>query len=55
MKLKKRLSAPERRLQLMSVGRAVFAVSGYESASIEEIARQAGVSKPIVYTVNPRK
>jgi AcrR family transcriptional regulator len=33
----------------MSVGRAVFAVSGYESASIEEIARQAGVSKPIVY------
>jgi AcrR family transcriptional regulator len=27
----------------------VFAVSGYESASIEEIARQAGVSKPIVY------
>ena len=49
MKLKKRLSAPERRLQLMSVGRAVFAASGYESASIEEIARQAGVSKPIVY------
>jgi AcrR family transcriptional regulator len=49
MKLKKRLSAPERRLQLMEVGRAVFAVSGYESASIEEIARQAGVSKPIVY------
>src|SRR6476661_8723793 len=49
MKLKKRLSAPERRQQLMEVGRAVFAVSGYESASIEEIARQAGVSKPIVY------
>lgn len=49
MKLKKRLSAPERRQQLMEVARAVFAVSGYESASIEEIARQAGVSKPIVY------
>ncbi len=49
MKLKKRLSAPERRQQLMEVGRAVFAASGYESASIEEIARQAGVSKPIVY------
>ena len=49
MKLKKRLSAPERRQQLMEVGRAVFARSGYESASIEEIARQAGVSKPIVY------
>ena len=49
MKLKKRLSAPERRQQLMEVARAVFAVSGYESTSIEEIARQAGVSKPIVY------
>lgn len=47
--MKKRLSAPERRLQLLHVGRSVFAVSGYESASIEEIARQAGVSKPIVY------
>ena len=44
MKLKKRLSAPERRQQLMEVARAVFAVSGYESASIEEIARQAGVT-----------
>ena len=49
MKTKKRLSAPERRQQLMEVGRAVFAQLGYESASIEEIARQAGVSKPIVY------
>ena len=49
MKSKKRLSAPERRQQLMEVGRAVFAESGYEAASIEEIARQAGVSKPIVY------
>src|SRR6476646_2580786 len=49
MKTKKRLSAPERRQQLMEVGRAVFAELGYESASIEEIARRAGVSKPIVY------
>lgn len=49
MKSKKRLTAPERRQQLMEVGRAVFAESGYEAASIEEIARQAGVSKPIVY------
>jgi len=49
MKRKKRLSGPERRSQLMEVGRAVFASHGYEATSIEEIAQRAGVSKPIVY------
>jgi AcrR family transcriptional regulator len=33
----------------MEVGRAVFAARGYEATSIEEVAQQAGVSKPIVY------
>jgi AcrR family transcriptional regulator len=33
----------------MEVGRRVFAKLGYEAASIEEIARAAGVSKPVVY------
>ena len=49
MSAKPRLSAPERRSQLMEVGRKVFAESGYESTAIEEVARRAGVSKPIVY------
>ncbi|MDQ3336566.1 MAG: TetR/AcrR family transcriptional regulator [Myxococcota bacterium] len=44
-----RLSAIERRAQLVEVGRAVFAKHGYEGTSVEEIADRAKVSKPIVY------
>jgi AcrR family transcriptional regulator len=33
----------------MAVARKAFAVRGYEATSIEEVAQQAGVSKPIVY------
>lgn len=44
-----RMSGPQRREQLLGVGRAVFAERGYEAASIEEIAERAGVSKPVVY------
>ena len=44
-----RLPAAARRAQLIDVGRAVFARRGYEGASVEEIADQAKVSKPIVY------
>lgn len=46
---KKRLTAAQRRLQLLGVGRRVFAEHGYNAGSIEEIARVANVSKPIVY------
>jgi AcrR family transcriptional regulator len=46
---KKRLSGADRRVQLMEIGRSVFASHGYEATSIEEVAQQAGVSKPIVY------
>lgn len=45
----KRMTHAERRAQLIRVGRAVFAEHGYESTSVEEIARAAKVSKPIVY------
>lgn len=48
-KKKQRLTAAERRAQLIEVGRAVFAEHGYNGGSVEEIARVAGVSKPIVY------
>jgi AcrR family transcriptional regulator len=44
-----RLTAAARRAQLVDVGRAVFAKRGYEATSVEEIAAQARVSKPIVY------
>jgi AcrR family transcriptional regulator len=44
-----RLSASERRAQLIDVGRAVFAKRGYEGASLEEIADGAKVSRPVLY------
>jgi len=44
-----RMSGKQRREQLLDVGRALFAERGYEATSVEEIAAQAGVSKPVVY------
>src|SRR5256885_12424666 len=49
MSSRTRLTAIERRAQLVDVGRAVFAKRGYEATSMEEIADRAHVSKPIVY------
>mgnify|MGYP001818285846 FL=1 len=45
----RRLTALERRAQLIEVGRGVFARHGYEGTSVEEIAKRAKVSKPIIY------
>jgi len=47
--IRKRLSAAERRTQLMEVGREVFAETGFDAASLEIIAQRAGVTKPIIY------
>ncbi|WP_235984975.1 TetR/AcrR family transcriptional regulator [Actinomyces trachealis] len=44
-----RMSASERREQLIDVSRTLFAEKGFEAASIEEIAQRAKVSKPVVY------
>jgi AcrR family transcriptional regulator len=44
-----RMSAQERREQLVGVARSLFAAKGYEATSVEEIAERAGVSKPVVY------
>lgn len=46
---RKRLSAGERRNQLIDVGRAVFAEHGYDASSVEQIAEKAEISKPIIY------
>nr|WP_239128981.1 TetR family transcriptional regulator [Sinosporangium siamense] len=46
---RKRMSAKERREQLIEVSRALFAEKGFDGTSIEEIAAVAMVSKPVVY------
>lgn len=43
------MTGKERREQLISIGRSVFAERGFEGTSVEEIAQRAGVSKPVVY------
>jgi AcrR family transcriptional regulator len=44
-----RVPRPVREQQLLDIAEQQFAARGYDSASIEEIARLAGVSRPIVY------
>jgi AcrR family transcriptional regulator len=44
-----RMSALQRRDQLIDVSRAIFAERGFDATSIEEIASAANISKPVVY------
>ncbi len=43
------MTAQQRREQLLSVGKELFANRGYEAVTVEEIAAAAEVSKPVVY------
>ncbi|MDF5821034.1 TetR/AcrR family transcriptional regulator [Corynebacterium felinum] len=47
--VRQRMSGKQRREQLISIGRSLFAERGFEGTSVEEIAGRAGVSKPVVY------
>ncbi|MFG1818376.1 TetR/AcrR family transcriptional regulator [Kribbella sp. NPDC049174] len=44
-----RMTSAERREQLITIARGLFAQKGYEATSVEEIAARAEVSKPVVY------
>jgi AcrR family transcriptional regulator len=44
-----RMSALERREQLLDVAKAIVVDRGFHAVSMEAVAREAGVSRPIVY------
>jgi AcrR family transcriptional regulator len=50
-----RLNVDERRRQLLDAGATLFAEHAYEEISMRDIARAAGVSKPLLYHYFPSK
>ncbi|MFJ6359454.1 TetR/AcrR family transcriptional regulator [Pseudarthrobacter oxydans] len=50
-----KLSREERRAQLLNAAQEVFAARGYHEAGMDEIARAASVSKPVLYRHFPSK
>jgi AcrR family transcriptional regulator len=53
--IRRRMRAPERRAQLLDVARRVFGNSGFHAVSMETVAKEAGVTKPILYDHFPSK
>jgi AcrR family transcriptional regulator len=43
------MTAPERRAKIAGAARELFAERGYEAVGVDEIARRAGVSAPVIY------
>ena len=46
---RRRMRGPERRAQLLDVARHAFGRNGFHGVSMEEVARNAGVTKPVLY------
>ena len=46
---RRRMRGPERRAQLLAVARRLFGRSGFHGVSMDQVAREAGVTKPILY------
>jgi AcrR family transcriptional regulator len=51
----RRLEVDERRAQLIEVGTELFSKNSYEELSMAEIAREAGISKALLYHYFPSK
>jgi AcrR family transcriptional regulator len=49
------MRAPERREQLLQVARKVFAQRGYHTVTMDDVATEAGITKPILYDHFPSK
>jgi AcrR family transcriptional regulator len=43
------MRGPERKAQLLKVARKVFGTKGFHGVSMDDVAREAGVTKPILY------
>jgi AcrR family transcriptional regulator len=54
-RVRRRLSAPARRAQILSAAAGCFAAAGYEGTAMDDIALAAGVTKPVVYDHFPSK
>jgi len=52
---KRRMRAPERRKQLLEVARKVFGGRGYHTVTMDDVAKESGVTKPILYDHFPSK
>src|SRR5450432_4918780 len=50
-----RLTADERREQVVAAAITEFAEQGYQAASTAAIARRAGISQPYIYALFPSK
>src|SRR5918999_3372302 len=46
---RKRLTGEERRIAILESALAVFSERGYHSSSLDDLAREAGVSKALIY------
>ncbi len=50
-----RMPRRQRRAQLLAAARGVFVAAGYHAAAMDDIAEQAGISKPVLYQHFPSK
>jgi AcrR family transcriptional regulator len=46
---RRRMRGPERKAQLLKVARKVFGTNGFHGVSMDDVAKEAGVTKPILY------